>query len=89
MPENAVTARFSECEPSKDSLVASEAVEEDKETPYFYSADGNLIAFVRIGSDSMPASVSCGRKTTRELKVTNQYFSRLTNCIRFELFHPF
>jgi len=25
------------------------------ETPYFYSADGNLIAFVRIGSDSQPA----------------------------------
>ena len=25
------------------------------ETPYFYSADGNLIAFVRVGSNSIPA----------------------------------
>jgi len=28
------------------------------ETPYFYSSDGNLIAYIRIGSDSVPASPS-------------------------------
>ena len=27
-----------------------------EDTPYFYSANGSLIAYVRIGSDSQPAS---------------------------------
>jgi ATP-dependent DNA helicase RecG len=37
----------------KDILVVE--VMAGNETPYFYSADGSLIAFVRIGSDSQPA----------------------------------
>jgi ATP-dependent DNA helicase RecG len=38
----------------KEILVVS--VEKGNKTPYFYSADGNLIAFVRVGSDSVPAT---------------------------------
>ena len=37
----------------KDILIVE--VEAGKDTPYFYSADGNLIAYIRIGSDSIPA----------------------------------
>jgi len=37
----------------KDILIVEIAA--GNETPYFYSADGNLIAFVRIGNDSVPA----------------------------------
>jgi ATP-dependent DNA helicase RecG len=37
----------------KDVLVVE--IMPGAETPYFYSADGSLIAFVRVGSDSVPA----------------------------------
>ncbi len=37
----------------KDILIVD--VGAGSETPYFYSADGNLVAYVRIGSDSQPA----------------------------------
>ncbi|MDR2712608.1 MAG: putative DNA binding domain-containing protein [Clostridiales bacterium] len=40
-------------EDGRDILVVE--VIAGNETPYFYSADSNLIAFVRIGSDSQPA----------------------------------
>ena len=37
----------------RDILIVQ--VDAGSETPYFYSADGNLIAYVRVGSDSVPA----------------------------------
>ena len=37
----------------KDILIVK--VMAGSETPYFYSADGNLIAYIRVGSDSIPA----------------------------------
>ncbi|MCL1817268.1 MAG: ATP-binding protein, partial [Clostridiales bacterium] len=37
----------------KDILVVE--IESGNETPYFYSADGNLIAYIRVGSDSVSA----------------------------------
>jgi ATP-dependent DNA helicase RecG len=55
-PLPAVDFRAYQTDDGKDILVL--AVEEGKETPYFYSEDGNLIAYVRIGSDSVPASAN-------------------------------
>lgn len=40
-------------EDGKDVLIVE--VLPGEEPPYFYSANGNLIAFVRVGSDSQPA----------------------------------
>ena len=37
----------------RDILIVE--VETGNETPYFYSADGSLIAYIRVGSDSVPA----------------------------------
>jgi ATP-dependent DNA helicase RecG len=55
-PLPSVDFRAYQTDDGKDILAL--AVEEGKETPYFYSADGNLIAYVRIGSDSVPATAS-------------------------------
>jgi ATP-dependent DNA helicase RecG len=53
-PLPAVDFKAYKTDEGKEILVVS--VEKGNETPYFYSADGNLIAFVRVGSDSVPAT---------------------------------
>jgi ATP-dependent DNA helicase RecG len=52
-PLPTVDFRAYQTDEGKDILIVE--VTAGNETPYFYSADGNLIAFVRIGSDSQPA----------------------------------
>ena len=52
-PMPTVDFRAYQTDEGKDILVVD--VDAGKDTPYFYSADGNLIAFVRVGSDSVPA----------------------------------
>jgi ATP-dependent DNA helicase RecG len=52
-PMPMVDFRAHQTDEGKDILIVE--VVAGNETPYFYSADGNLIAFVRIGSDSQPA----------------------------------
>lgn len=48
-----VDLRAVQTDDGKDILIVE--VGAGSETPYFYSADGNLVAYVRIGSDSQPA----------------------------------
>lgn len=48
-----VDLRAVQTDDGKDILIVD--VDAGSETPYFYSADGNLVAYVRIGSDSQPA----------------------------------
>lgn len=48
-----VDLRAVQTDDGKDILIVD--VGAGSETPYFYSADGNLVAYVRIGSDSQPA----------------------------------
>ena len=52
-PMPSVDFRAYQTDDGKDVLIVE--VTAGNETPYFYSADGNLIAYVRIGSDSQPA----------------------------------
>ena len=52
-PLPTVDFRAYQTDDGKDILIVE--VTAGNETPYFYSADGNLIAFVRVGSDSVPA----------------------------------
>jgi ATP-dependent DNA helicase RecG len=52
-PLPAVDFRAYQTDDGKDILIVE--VVAGNETPYFYSADGNLIAFVRVGSDSVTA----------------------------------
>jgi ATP-dependent DNA helicase RecG len=52
-PLPTVDFRAYQTDEGKDILIVE--VTAGNETPYFYSADGNLIAYVRIGSDSQPA----------------------------------
>jgi ATP-dependent DNA helicase RecG len=52
-PLPTVDFRAYQTDDGKDILIVE--VLAGSETPYFYSADGNLIAFIRIGSDSQPA----------------------------------
>ena len=48
-----VDFRAYQTDEGKDILIVE--VEAGKDTPYFYSADGSLIAYIRVGSDSIPA----------------------------------
>ena len=52
-PLPTVDFRAYQTKDKKDILIVE--VVAGNETPYFYSADGNLIAYTRIGSDSQPA----------------------------------
>ena len=52
-PLPTVDFRAYQTDAGKDVLIVE--VTAGNETPYFYSADGNLIAYIRIGSDSVPA----------------------------------
>ena len=52
-PLPTVDFRAYQTDDEKDILIVE--VMAGNETPYFYSADGNLIAYVRVGSDSIPA----------------------------------
>ena len=52
-PLPSVDFRAYETDEGKDILIVEVAT--GNETPYFYSADGNLIAYIRVGSDSVPA----------------------------------
>jgi ATP-dependent DNA helicase RecG len=52
-PLPAVDFRAYQTDNGKDILIVE--VIAGNETPYFYSADGNLIAYIRVGSDSIPA----------------------------------
>ena len=52
-PMPTVDFRAYQTNKGKDILIVE--ITAGNETPYFYSADGNLIAYVRIGSDSVPA----------------------------------
>ena len=70
----------------KDILIVE--VEAGKDTPYFYSADGNLIAYIRIGSDSIPASsnrmrelVMRGQNLTTDSLLTDYKVEDLTFTI--------
>ncbi|MDR1826703.1 MAG: putative DNA binding domain-containing protein [Methylobacteriaceae bacterium] len=64
----------------KDVLVVRVAAGD--ETPYFYSADGGLMAYVRIGSDSQPAP----QERLRELvmKGRNMTWDALPSAYRVE-----
>jgi ATP-dependent DNA helicase RecG len=53
-PMPTVDFRAYQTDEGKDILIVE--VVAGNETPYFYSADGNLIAYIRIGSDSQPAT---------------------------------
>ncbi|MCL2146422.1 MAG: ATP-binding protein [Synergistaceae bacterium] len=53
IPLPTVDFRAYQTDEGKDILIVE--VKAGNETPYFYSADGNLIAYVRVGSDSIPA----------------------------------
>ena len=52
-PMPTVDFRAYQTNAGKDILIVE--VMAGKDTPYFYSSDGNLIAFIRVGSDSVPA----------------------------------
>ena len=52
-PLPTVDFRAYQTDDGKDILIVE--VTAGNETPYFYSADGNLIAYIRVGSDSVPA----------------------------------
>ena len=52
-PLPTVDFRAYQTDDGKDILIVE--VMAGNETPYFYSADGNLIAYIRVGSDSVPA----------------------------------
>ena len=52
-PLPAVDFRAYRSDEGKDILFVE--IMAGNETPYFYSADGSLIAYIRIGSDSQPA----------------------------------
>jgi ATP-dependent DNA helicase RecG len=52
-PLPTVDFRAYQTDDGKDILIVEVAA--GNETPYFYSADGNLIAYIRVGSDSVPA----------------------------------
>ena len=58
----------------KDILILE--VSAGKDTPYYFSSDGNKIAFVRIGSDSQQASSN--RLNELILKGRNLSFDQLT-----------
>jgi len=70
----------------KDILIIE--VEAGKDTPYFYSADGNLIAYIRVGSNSIPAPpnrlrelVMRGKNLTTDALLTNYKVEDLTFTI--------
>ena len=52
-PLPTVNFRAYQTDEGKDLLIVD--VVAGKDTPYFYSADGSLIAYIRVGSDSIPA----------------------------------
>jgi len=52
-PSPTVDFRAYQTDDGKDILIVE--ITDGNDTPYFYSADGNLIAYIRIGSDSQPA----------------------------------
>jgi len=64
----------------KDVLVLKVSTGDD--TPYFYSANGSLIGYVRIGSDSQPASSSRLRELVMRGK--NLSFDSLPSDYKFE-----
>jgi ATP-dependent DNA helicase RecG len=56
-------------------------VDPGNETPYYYRGDGQMIAYVRSGNESMPASVMKLRELV--LKGTHQYFDGLPTDFDF------
>jgi ATP-dependent DNA helicase RecG len=62
----------------RDILIVE--VEAGSETPYYYSADGSLIAYIRVGSDSIPAPPNRLRELV--LKGRNLTFDVLTTEYR-------
>ncbi|MDD2216203.1 MAG: ATP-binding protein [Eubacteriales bacterium] len=54
------------------------------ETPYYYVADGNRIAYVRVGNQSVPASAMDLKRLV--LQGSNQTYDSLTSKYRYEKF---
>lgn len=55
-----------------------------KETPYYYFADGNRIAFIRVGNESVPADAAALRRLV--LRGTNMTYDSMVTAYRFEDF---
>lgn len=68
------------CEEGKDFVVLS--IPAGQETPYYYVSDGNRIAYVRVGNESIPAdAVALKRLVLRGMNMT---FDSMVSRYRFE-----
>ena len=52
-----------------------------QETPYYYVADGNRIAFIRIGNESVPADAITLKRLV--LKGSGKTYDRLSSGYKF------
>ena len=67
-------------EDNKEFIVLK--VPSGQETPYYYTGDGNRIAYVRIGNESVPASAIDLKRLV--LRGSNTSFDSLSSCYSFE-----
>ena len=55
-----------------------------QETPYYYAADGNHIAYVRVGNESVPADAIALKRLV--LRGTNMTYDSIVSSYRFQEF---
>ena len=79
-PQPKVDFKVDQTKDGKDILILE--VSSGKDTPYYYSSDGNRIAYVRIGSDSQQSSSN--RLNELILRGKNLSYDQLTTDIKIE-----